>query len=76
MSWVRVPPDSHMKKYKILKNFMWGTLSLEKGSNILIKEEDDGLSTVSVEHYPDKSQLIGTKAVEGMTLLQRIKACD
>ncbi len=55
---------------------MWGTLSLEKGSNILIKEEDDGLSTVSVEHYPDKSQLIGTKAVEGMTLLQRIKACD
>ena len=76
MSWVRVPPDSHMKKYQVLKYFQWGKLSLEKGNNVFITKQDEKLSTVSVEHYPEKSQLIGTKAIEGMTLLQRIKACD
>ncbi len=76
MSWVRVPPDSHMKKYTVLKHFQWGKLLLEKGSIILITKQDEELATVFVEHYPDKSQVIGVKAIEGMMLLKNITAFE
>ncbi len=82
MSWVRVPAGSqNMPKYKVLKHFRWGDLELDAGQFILIEKYElpgdhkaDGTSKVSVEHYPDKSTLVSTKAVEGMILLEKIEA--
>lgn len=62
-----------MRKYKILQYFQWGRLKLEKGQHILIKEKKGENSIVSIEHYPNKSQPIGSKAVESMISLNKIK---
>lgn len=81
MSWVRVPAGSqNMQKYKALKHFRWGDLELDAGQFILIEKYElpgdhkaGGPSKVSVEHYPDKSTLVSTKAVEEIVLLENIR---
>jgi hypothetical protein len=45
-----------MTKYKVLQYFQWGRLKLNKGQIIIVTDNGDGLSTVTVEHYPEKEQ--------------------
>lgn len=75
MSWVRVPAGSQMNiiKYKILDYFQWGELKLNKGQIILVEEQDNGDSMVSVEHYPDRNQLVNSQAVISMEYLEKIE---
>lgn len=65
--------DVSHSRYKVLKHFQWGDLYLDAGRIILIEDYGDGMSLVSVEHYPDRKQLVGTNAIEGMELLEKIK---
>jgi len=60
-------------KYKVLKHFQWGRLKLEKDQIILITESDNTNSLVSINHYPEKSQLINSKAIQGMISLKKIE---
>ncbi len=60
-------------KYKVLQHFQWGQLKLEKNQIILITKSDDNSSLVSINRYPEKSQLINTKAVESMISLKKIE---
>lgn len=62
-----------MQKYKVLKYFQWGDLTLDKGQIILVEKQNSDHSLVSLEHYPNKSQLVGTSSIEGMTLLKKIE---
>ncbi|MBD3279366.1 MAG: hypothetical protein GF390_01500 [Candidatus Pacebacteria bacterium] len=60
-------------KYKVLQYFEWGRLKLEKGQIIIIENNSDGTATVSIKHYPDKSQTVSSQAVDSMVNLKRIK---
>lgn len=67
-----------MQKYKVLEYFRWGDLMLDKGQIVLVtthNPQDNNsfkLSLISVEHYPNKNQVVATKAVESMVSLQKI----
>ncbi len=63
----------NMSEYLVLQHFQWGQLILEKGQRVLVERTSDDHSIVSVKHYPEKSQLVGTKSIETMILLQKIK---
>lgn len=60
-----------MTKYKVLKDFQWGNFYLLKGKTIAIEDQGNGLSIVSLDNS-DMTQIVGTKAVEGMLLLKKI----
>lgn len=62
-----------MQKYKVINYFQWGNLKLDKGQILHIEDQGEGRSMVSIEHYPDKNQLVGTSAIEGMMLLKKIE---
>lgn len=69
-----------MSKYKVLQYFQWGNLKLDKGQIVIIKSHNppgnnyaSDASMVSVEHYPEKNQLVTTKAVETMVFLKKIE---
>jgi hypothetical protein len=69
-----------MNKFKVITYFQWGNLKLDKGQIILIIPHNppgnnyaQDASMVSVEHYPEKKQLVSTKAIESMISLQKIE---
>ncbi len=62
-----------MSEYIVLQYFQWGQLILEKGQHLLVERTSDDHSMVSIKHYPEKSQLVGTKSIETMIVLQKIK---
>jgi hypothetical protein len=62
-----------MTKYKVINYFQWGRLKLDKGQVILIEESDKNNSLVRLEHYPEKSQLVSSKAVTSMVSLNKIE---
>lgn len=45
---------------------------LEKGQVLEVEAKENTTSIVTVEHYPEKTQLVSTKSVESMVLLQKI----
>lgn len=61
-----------MTKYKVISYFQWGDLKLDKGQILLIENQSTERSLVSIEHYPEKNQIVSTKAVESMVFLQKI----
>ncbi|MCA9370042.1 hypothetical protein KC686_02705 [Candidatus Woesebacteria bacterium] len=60
-------------KYKALKYFQWGHLKLDKGQILEITEIDAGSVMVSVQHYPQKNQLVDRKAVKSMVFLGKVE---
>jgi len=64
-----------MTKYKVLKYFNWGgKLEIEPGQIILVEDMADGrTSQVTIEHYPEKSLLVATRAVQGMLSLEKFE---
>ncbi len=60
-------------KYKVLQHIKWGELSLEKGQIILIDENDSITSLVSINHYPEKSQIVHKKAVQSIVDLKKLE---
>ncbi len=62
-----------MTTFKVINYFQWGNLSLEPGQILLIENQINGSSLVSVNHYPEKNQLVSTEAVESMVFLKKIK---
>lgn len=67
-------------KYKVLQYFQWGNLKLDKGQIIIIEPHNpprnnyaQDVSLVSAEHYPEKKQLISTRAIESMISLKKIE---
>ena len=61
-----------MARYKVLKDFQWGKMYLTRSTIITINEQSNDLSVVSLQNSED-TQIVGTKAVEGMVLLEKIE---
>ncbi len=69
-----------MSKYKVLQYFQWGKLQLDKGQILIIEPHNapdasfaQDASLVTVEHYPDKQQLVATRAIENQIKLKKIE---
>ena len=69
-----------MNTYKVLQYFQWGDLKLEAGQTIVIQPHNppgntyaQDASMVSVEHHPEKTQLVATRAIESMVSLKKIQ---
>jgi len=62
-----------MTKYKVINYFQWGKLKLNKNQVLCVEKKDSQTSLVYIEHYPEKSQLVNTKAVESMIFLKKIE---
>ena len=64
-----------MTKFKVITDFQWGKLKLNKGQIISIEQKSDGSAVVLPMFHSDLSQLISSKAVESMVFLKKIEKC-
>lgn len=60
-------------EYKVLENFRWGSLHLEKGQIVTITKTNKITSMVAIKHYPEKNQPVHHKAVESMVSLKKLE---